>query len=89
MATLTKLIAQILFDFVKDTSDIAWKFIILVRKCLKYVQMLDISRFQVMSLDRTINELMNVRMEMTRTERVSKSGSCYTPNIKWKEHFIR
>ena len=84
---------QLLFDYLKDPEDKFWKWLLLIRKFLRFIRMPSVSESQLLLMQETLDEMMNLRLLLTRipgveNDKNEKPVPKHEPSVKWKEHFL-
>ena len=71
-------------------EDEYYQLLLLIRDFVRYVLMHRLSRLQAEKMDKCLQQLMELRMKLTRLEPAQrkKNKSNYRPSLKWKVTFI-
>ena len=104
VATLIRSFSQILYNQIKNPENPYWKWILLIRKFLRFVSMSQVSSSQLAQMDACLCELMNTRLRLTKVATVGDtkpSDNCseqneskdkkkpkYKPPLRYKEHAL-
>ena len=66
IATLIRSITQLLYNFVDDSEDQYWQWLLLIRKFLRFITMPELSQNQLNLMNETLYKMMNTRLDLTR-----------------------
>ena len=63
---LIQSLPQLLYNHIRDPNDNYWQWLLLIRRFLRYILMPQLTDSQIIEMDRTLDILMNVRLNLTR-----------------------
>ena len=66
VANFIRSFTQVFFDHVRDTNNDFWQWILAMRKFLNFILMPEISKSQLVAMNNSLDELMNIRLKLTR-----------------------
>jgi phosphatidylserine/phosphatidylglycerophosphate/cardiolipin synthase-like enzyme len=75
MSCLIRSSTQVFYDHLKDPHDLFWKWLLLIRKFLRFINMQTITETQLILMDATLEELMTLRLYLTKVKDVEVQES--------------
>ena len=74
VSNLIRSSTQVLYDYIKDPNDDYWKWLLLIRKFLKFMLMPEISESQVLAMEELLDKMMNLRDHPFKTLAICMGG---------------
>ena len=82
VANLIRSSTQVLFDNIKNPKDEFWIWLLLIRKFLRFISMTSLTESQLISQEETLEEMINLRIRLTRINPKNENAPKHNPPIR-------